>query len=350
MTEPFSLSALLLASSALVSGDLPLADRLRVLSPMFSPPPGAEVEIHPREVRDLGKKIAPGRLRGTIVVTPPRGHCLTIRRRIEAEDIEVCKRTPLTFTVDDLDKAGRLQWQVVTGDGDFGTPLEWRSPYRVAVIMPYGRDAKKPPTYKYIRDCRADVSRAIGRRVTVHLFSGETWTLRFPDNDDLLPQPDPIPNLVIELPSNLLQMSLSGKDGEGAPPPPPAPGNEAPAAPAKDAPPPKSEEHAPKAEHEGGGAGGDLANMMNIFGPGKDRDDRKVWAIGNRGAYRMSADHFESNGAVAASTKGDCHYVFGGSDEDPDTGRIECHDTAEFAEVFLPLTCLKDIRKKGRGK
>jgi hypothetical protein len=304
-------AALLPLAAALLAGEVPTAERLARLAPFFAPPPGSEVTLDARELRDLGKtrKVAPGRLRGWITVTPPQGVCLTVRRPGQGDE-EVCRRRRLSFQMDDLDKAGRLKWTVVTGAGDFGTELAWRSLYRVAVVTPDSKKLEDQPDYRYLGACDASDTPAAGRRIRLALLSGETWTVHLPDRDRLLPQPEAIPNL---------QLSISGgktsvKDAE------------------KDKKEKKADGEAP-AESEA------APNVPSQF------DDRSIWAIPLRGAYAMSADGFVPFSGLPHGLKGECRYNYQGPADDPETGRLECHDADGFKAVFLPLTCLKDLRQ-----
>lgn len=315
-----SLVALAL-SATLLKGDLPLAERVAKLAPFFSPKPGQVLELDPTERRDLGTRIKPGKLRGQITVSPPKGVCFTIQRLDSESDDVVCKRQVLTFSYDHLDKNGRLNWKVGTGEGDFGTALSWQSPYRVAIVTPFDKELSDPPEYRYIDRCEA-VKDDNGRRIVLGLASGERWVIRFPAKDELLPQPDPPPNLFMTTAQGRISVKDAAQnkkaEGSGHGSEPPKEG-EPPAEGAPPAPPP------PPA-------------------PPNELEDRGVWSIPLRNSYQMASSNFQPFGSVAPGGRGSCRYNFDGPEEDPTTGRIECHDVDGFKAVFVPLTCLRGIR------
>lgn len=307
-------------ATALLFGDIPEAVRIKKLAPYFSPRPGSAIQLSGDEVRDYGLVKDPRRLRGFIDIKPPARACLTITRNKDFSDTRVCKPKRLAFTLDDLDKAGRIIWKVTTGDGDFGTEIMWTSRYRVATVTPEGQAKSEPPVYKFIADCVASKGEA-GRRIELKFFGQKSpWIFRFPDQDTLVTQPAPIPNLQIVA----AQGKLSVKDA------------------------PQKEGGEGKGEEEGkehGETGGEHPALAKEQEPVVDQeDDRKVWAIPARGAFGMSAAGFLPFGSVPHGVKGTCRYIYQGATDDPETGRIECHDADGFDEVLVPLTCLKELR------
>ena len=277
----------LLVATAMFSGEVPASERVRKLSAFFLPPPGTELALSDREVRDFAGRVDPQLMRGFLTVNPPRGVCFTVRRDADTPDISICKSTQVSFLVTDLDRLGRLHWEVMTGEGDFGTELIWKTPYRAAVLTPIGADLGAIQ-YKFIKECRAFNS-AAGRRIEVALLSGETWAIDFPDKDEL-------PGSAIDAPE-----PVAGVDGE----------------PIKKQEPP------------------------NRF------EDRKVWAISWHGSHKMNSSAFQPTGSVAPGIiKGECRYTYQGTVEDPNTGRIECHQTDGYSMVYMPLTCLGRIKPK----
>lgn len=313
-------------AATLLKGDISLEKRVAKLSLYFQPTPGETLRLDEAEVRDLGNRIPPAKLRGDITVSPPKGVCFTIQRPGDDPDEYVCKATVLKFRYADLDKNGYLKWQVSTGEGDFGTPLSWRSPYRVAIVTPFNKTLADPPEYRFIKSCDAITDPEKGRRIVLGLLGGETWIIRFPDKDALLLQPDPLPNLIT---NSVTGTKTSVADAEK--------NNKK--AERKDT----EGEVAEKAEGEG-----EAKATKPVEAPQRpqDEDDRVVWAIPRRHAYTMPASNFQPFGSVAPGMKGECRYNFHGPVEDPATGRIECHDVDGFKEVFIPLTCLGQMQQK----
>lgn len=311
----------LVMTSALLAGDIPLAQRVEKLTPFFKPAPGEALAFNEAELRDLSKKIAPGKLRGQIVVTPPNGTCLTIQRNVKESDDVVCKKTTLTFRYNELDKNGLLNWKISTGEGDFGTPLTWHTPYRVAIVTPFDKSLDDPPEYRYVKQCTAINDPKKGRRIVLTMVDGEAWVVRFPAKDQLLLQPDPLPNLYM----NQTQGRISVKDAA------------------------ENNKHKDEAKGEHGGAKPEgehgEAPPQEPTAPKvpSEEEERASWSIPRRGTYTMPASNFQPFGSVAGGMNGECRYIDKGPAEDPSTGRLECHDVDGFKQVYIPLTCLGQV-------
>lgn len=317
--------AALILASALLKGDIPAEERVEKLTPFFSPKPGEELGFDATEMRDLGKKTPPEKLRGQVVVSPPPGTCFTIERDSRDSDDVICKKTTLSFSFSQLDRNGFLSWKVSTGEGDFGTRLRWRTPYRVAVVTPFDKNLEDPPQYRYIRHCDGLNDPAKGRRIVLTMVDGETWIVRFPAKDQLLAQPDPIPNLFMTQTQGRISVKEAAEANRQ---------KEAEAA---------SKDHG-KPEAEGHGAEATPVKAEEKDKAPSQDDDRALWSIPLRGSYTMPASNFQPYGSVAPGMNGECRYNFQGPDEDPNAGRIECHDVDGFKQVYIPATCLGQIR------
>ncbi len=309
-------------ASALLAGDVPTEQRIAKLTPFFKPPPGEALAFDEAELRDLGKKLAPGKLRGQVMVSPPKGTCLTVQRDPNESDDVVCNKTALTFSYSQLDKNGRLNWQVSTGEGDFGTRLSWHTPYRVAVVTPFDRSIEDQPSYRYVKKCDAFSDPEKGRRIVLTMVDGAAWVIRFPENDQLLVQPEAIPNLFMTQTQARVSVSDAAENNKQ-----------------------KEAEHG-EAKPAGEGAGEAKPAVAPEAPQAPDEhEDRLAWAVPRRGAFTMSASNFQPFGSVAPGMRGECRYTFDGPAEDPNTGRIECHEVDGFKQVFIPLTCLSRLRK-----
>lgn len=305
-------------ASAIFQGELREADKIKRLSKFFDPPPQSVITLMSHDVTNFGAKIAAERLRGMIRVTPPAGSCLTITRQPDVADERVCKSRALSFLLSDLDRYGKLRWRVSTGEGDFGTTLVWESPYRVIIAKELGEvtDSNRVKPFKFIASCSGKMDQ-LGRRIIVRLISGESWSIYFPDKDTLLDADD------------------------DTPPSPPAP----PLPPGKGEPPPK------EAKDEGHhGAKEEAPPPLPTPKAISRYDDRQVWAIPRTGSFTMPSSGFQSAGSVTPGiVGGECRYTYTGTSEDPDVGRIECHQVAGFNSLYLPLTCLREIRPTARS-
>ncbi len=323
------MSLLVLAATVtLLKGDLPQAAKVAKLGQFLAPKPDEVLALDAAELRDLKGRIPPERLRGKIEVKPPKGVCFTIQRSEASEDVYVCKRQFVGFTYNDLDKDGRLHWKISTGEGDFGTEVFWRSPYRVAITTPFDQTLNDPPVYKFIDRCEAKVGEGV-RRITVHLITGENWVIRFPATDVLLEQPDPLPNLYIVQVATKRSVKDAAEDKNR-----------------EEAQEKEKEEKKEKEDEEGEGkAQGAPPAPAAKIAP-QESDDRSEWSLSRRGSFTMNASNFQPFGSVAPGMKGECRYNFHGSETDPDTGRLECHDVDGFKQVYMPLTCIGELGSK----
>ena len=303
----------LIYGAALITGDLPLKDRLTLLSKHFTPKPGAEIAVDEYAAKEFGAKDRDrGLLYGIIEVSPPKGTCFTISTSEDRGDIEVCKKTPLRWRMQDLDRlTGKLIWKIKTGPGDFGTPVEWRTNYIIAKVIPSSKDfGEADSTPIFIRSCRAiaaDPSVGMGRRIELDLFSGKKWLIRFPERDEIIPTP-----------------------------PPPA------------TPPPIEDKKKP-AHGEGKGEGegeGEHAAPTPTPEPTPKPPAPEAWTLSTRRGFEMDVSGFLTGVSTPPGTKGKCRYQYDGAIGDFSSGRMECHYSDEFTYVYMPLPCIKYLQKK----
>lgn len=299
--------------AAVIAGDLPLNDRVNVLSKIFSPKPGAEIFVDDEAVKTFGAKdLERGLLSGMIVVTPPKKSCLTITVSPDRSDIEVCKKTPVRWRLQDLDRhTGKLHWSVKTGPGDFGTPLEWRTNYIIAKVIPSSKEFNEAnSTPVFIQTCKAlaaDPAIGMGRRIELTLFNGKKWLIRFPEKDTIIPMPTPVPT-----PPPVEEK----KSGHG-------------------------EEHGEKKTEE---HGGEHAPPKETPKP-TPTPIPEAWTLSTRRGFEMDVSGFLTGVSTPPGTKGKCRYQYDATIGDPNAGRIECHYSDEFTYFYAPLPCIKYLQK-----
>jgi hypothetical protein len=314
-----------------LSGDLPQLEKIRRLKPFFQPPLGDKIKVDPRELRDFDHEkstVNPLNLRGFIKVSPPKKYCFTITRHQDLPDDYLCKPKILSFTLNDLQKDGGIQWTIKTGPLDFGTVVEWKTPYRLASVMPENIE-KDAIVHKLIESCQAKKNTVLGNQIIIRFFGGEEWLIDFPEEDELLPQPMSTPNLYLAVaPKKGIPNSKKGASTETK------------ASETKEKP------TAPTATNtETSNAKGKQTTSHNSDDPIESEfDDREIWAIPKRSGFRMDGYRFMPRGPTTKWSKGECRYVYSGPPEDPETGRLECHDVDGFKEVYMPLICLKEFR------
>lgn len=251
--------------------------RENALRKYFQPPPGAVVDFSPRDMLD--DRISEFKKRGEIIVTPPKHQCLIVRRSDDMPDVNVCKRSVLTFTPEHLDERGQIKWRVISGKDDDGTDLTWKTHHRLARVIPAGSDKDTDSTLTLVMDCMQ--SRDNPREVIVTLFGGKRIVIDFPSEHTLASdQPPAMPNL------------FHGQDLN------------------PDAPTKKSEE----------------------------AETPYQWQIPRRDSYEMPSTRVRTAGAVEGG-RGRCRYRLRGAPKDPGIGVIECVETNMYDAFLIPLTC-----------
>lgn len=360
-------AAILILTPALFSATLPEAARIKRLAPLFLPQPGQAFKLIERDVREAKKNANALALRGQIMVTPPKGHCLVITVNEERDDEIVCKPRLLVFTLADTDRMGRLNFTVKTGDGDFGTPLSWQSPYRMAIVEPYTNAKEDPPRYRFIESCRGVRSDFHGRKLEITLLGGEQWVVHIPEHETLMPQPDPPPNLYLYSAAgkvSVAEAAKSKKDHEEVTENKEDEGKHEEKSEGEHG--AKHEENHEEAKAEGHGGGHSAGQGSSAAKPQPSADpdappdpaalshrnvnpndqkaDRLAWAVGARNSYWMNASFFQPNGSVPSGMVGRCRYNYDVGKDDPGVGRLECYEADIYRHVYLPVTCFKDIK------
>lgn len=297
----------LIYGAALITGELPLNDRLAILSQHFNPKPGAEIYIDDYAAKEFGPKDRErGLLYGYIEVNPPKGTCFTVTKDESLPDIEVCKKTKLRWQLKDLDRhTGKITWSVRTGPGDFGTPLSWKSNYIIAKVIPADKDFDEvSSTPVFIKTCRAiasDPGVGMGRRIELELVNGKKWLIRFPDKDTIIPMPTPVPTPAPVEEKKSGHGEPEGEHGAASPTPTPAPTPKPPAP--------------------------------------------EAWTLSTRRGFVMDVSGFLTGVSMPGGTKGKCRYQYENTIGDPDTGVIECHYSDAFTYFYSPLPCMKYLQK-----
>ena len=289
-----------LAGTLLAASTLTLPQQQKLVSPYFSPAPGETVSLDEEEVRNVGKR-SHFHLRGYITVTPPKGSCLLVQAHPERRDIKVCKKRRIPFLSGDLDDGGRVNWVISKPGTVANVPLSWKTPHRIAKVIPGMERLATLSRNRLILGCRGEKTKHT-RKVTLTLPNDEFWVVHFPKKDVLVDQPEAVPNLYLD----------SGFEG-GLP----------------------KEGDIPK------------ARPKEQFLIAKERAHEKepvqtYWAVPRRNAFVMSASNF-STSDTPDGIRGTCRYRLKGAPSDPESGVIECHDTDAFDVLLLHLQCAKSI-------
>lgn len=297
--------------------DASLADKTKVMAPFFNPAPGSIIAIDHKEKINRPEEL-PLPIRGYILVSPPKNHCFIIQRGPRLADQNVCQKTSIPFTLEELDEAGKINWLVTTQKNEPPLLLSWPTPHRVGTLVGEGR--WKDQDYQDIILSRCAVEKGPDKRdIRVTLMNGEEFVVQFPLKDTLLPQPPPIPNLIMPeedpiavIPKKKTQNDHGEKkdDGHGdshgkAEPPPP--------------PPKKRDEF----REEPGTPG-------------------KKWFLKPRDTFVMPSSAIRKEGSPAG-IQGECRYRLKNAPGDPQSGIVECYTTETYDYLRLVIPCTRDL-------
>ena len=271
----------------------PLEHDITLLKPYFKPTIGDFIYL--RNVRtDQSKKME--QLEGSILVSPPKNHCITIEKSLDEPDVIVCEPKEVAFKLTNIDPEGRVRWIIKTGK--VSTPVTWPTRYRIGKVVDL--KMKWPGRAKRIAvlDCKVVRNSTSGRRVYVKVSGQDWWTISFPSQDRLTNQPPPRKNLIVE---KIKQKQVVDKNIESESSPP------------------------------------------IIKRPKKKSKFR--WDIHPRDSFEMNGSNFITTSSNPKNSKGVCRYKYSHR-KDKNTGAIECHNVDAFKWVFLPLTCLPEITQR----
>lgn len=320
--------------------------RLRILNQFFQPNFSESLTLSQEFVSGYNHPFSLDKIYGFVKITPPKGICFTIRTQIHKNDVLICKTSQLKFFADEIDAKGRINWSVSTGSNDFGTDINWQTPYRIGKIVYYDMPWPGPAKNIIIRNCQAESKDITGRRIRVEVIGfHKPWVISFPNEDYLVDQPKPKPNLYYQIPSskaNFFKAEKGKKMKQGN----------------------ASEEAEETIEEfivpvrpnisasEARGLNSEKKTNINIFEQLKDQQmsNRKkvenVWQIHPRNTYTMNGSHFMSESSSPSGMLGRCRYNYSGFSSSLAEGVLECHDVEKFKWVLLPLPCLSSLQQK----
>ena len=313
------MKSLLLGSAvlkAIFPADTPLEQRQKMLRQYFSPVPGVETAVvDPEEISKPYKEKL--KIRGYIWVRPPKGRCLIISREKDTLDNFICKPTPLSFRLWDLDQGGKINWLVYQSQNDPGTKLSWQTPYRIANFIPLGRFEEGANIRSPIRSCKA-TSQNGQRKVTLEFFDGRTWYIPFPQKDMKIAGRKKDRNLYVRV--------MTNTDGKAHPED------------VSSGEPSSITEEDIKRKHK--------LLALKLSGKYK-KEEKKQYSFLIRPweAYEMNSSHvMESGGPMGLD--GTCRYRLKGARFDPSSGVVECFNTDSYDALFTHLSCSSQLQTK----
>ncbi len=272
----------------------------------FSPRPGSTVRFDPHEVADFGSR-DPFKLRGYIEVNPPPGTCFRIERREDIPDEKICGKKALSWNAHDILPGGIIRWNIRFYEKDPGGEFEWHTPHRIGEVIPPGERLPELSKPVLLLDCKVEVQTR-SRKIHIPLADGKTWSIQFPTKDSLAPNQKPEPNLYFQEKSG-----LGGISGES------------------------STDMDRKYSFDATKAHANARKKENVT---------TYWVIPTRDAYEMNSSNFLSSDSPSGAV-GKCRYRLA-QQLDQEEGFIECHHTADFDVIYLPLHCLPDLLRSSK--
>jgi hypothetical protein len=307
------------AAKNLLDPSWTMEKRLKTLEPFITPRPFQELTIADDVVKKLGKKDRnEGKLSGTIEVNPPQGHCLIFTRNPQEPDVKICKKQFIKWQLGELDlQNGSLKWSLRTDDpSDFGMPISWQTPYRIAKYIPSNFDFNEESSRPlFVRECLAlpeSPSEFLPRRIHLKLFTGDTIKINFPAFDKKIPPWEP--------------------------PPPPPPEDDK-----------KKKGHGEHGEHGDHGKDAKDGHGEAAAEPPpkkKDPPPMEAWTLSTRRGFEMPSSLVKTTIGIPGSKKGLCRYQFDAIQGQFENGRIECHYGEGFTYLYIPLSCMKNLKSE----
>ncbi len=332
--------ALAIAASLLYGAKAPEAERRQKLDPLFSPRPGAPLELERLSLLENSKR--PSYIRGQIWVKPPKGLCLIVRTDMKKPDQNVCKAKPISWEIDDLDAAGRLRLHVSTPEEwDDGLDMIWTSPYRLATLVAAGDKEAGSFEEVPIQSCKAKTVEN-ERSITLETFAGRKFFITLPEFDTpIASKQAESPNLIVNIDTAKTKEAEKAKAAEHGK-------DEHEKKDEHGAPEPAKDEHGPPKEAAKGGGTSVLGQLLTK-GYNQEAHQEEKFTLNTRHAYKMESGYFSETGAPRGMT-GICRYIFKNAPGDPDSGAIECHDTDTLDSIYVHVTCFSQLKVHEKPK
>lgn len=339
---------LLVAAAALFGRQTPEAERQLKLSTHFEPRPGQTLALD--RLSELENKVEPAKMKGTIWVSPPKGQCLIVRTDLQKRDQRICKKSPVSWTIDDLTALGHFKMKIlIEEDWDDGTWLTWNTNFRMGNFVDAGDKDTGNFSDILLRSCTATEVDG-DRSVVLDTFEGRRFRFTLPDVDTPVRAVDPsMPNLIVNIDSKKnadgttidkkAEEEKKAKEEEAAKQGKGGAHGEA-----------KAPEHPPEEASSGNkeGAkpnGGSVLGALLSKGYKTEEVQEVKFRLPVRGSYKMESGLFTETGSPKGMN-GECRYMFKNAPSDPKSGAIECHDTDTLDKVYVHVTCFSQLKER----
>lgn len=300
---------------ALFPPNTALQDRLRLLDPFFDPPLGSEIKADPAELRE--KRDRPLDIQGYVKISPPPGRCFILRKSPKEPDQNICKAKDVAFSMRELREDGSIQWLLIQGPNDSGTPIMWQTPYRLARVIELGQFDSAINKTIPIASCEAEEN-SFQRKLTLTLMSGQKWIVLFPEKDIPLAPERKIPNLFV-------RVLASATDGNWQP-------MEASSGGEFKGSDERSANYEPDSDRH-------ALLALRLSGRYKEIEDEVYrFNFEKRGSFEMNSSQVQERSAPIGMN-GLCRYRYQGAPLDPQSGVIECFNSESYDALYMHLTC-----------
>ncbi|NRA43635.1 MAG: hypothetical protein HRU09_01635 [Oligoflexales bacterium] len=301
--------AILISSNSLFDDAVPSAARRRVLSSYFKPSYRQTVEIDPHEIRERKYLNKPHLMKGYITVSPPKGHCFTIRVNPNRPGYRVCSAKKVPFKLADINGKGEITWTIITGPNDFGTQMTWKTSYRIGRVVDHKMVWPGPSRDLVVKSCRVKKRSKTDRQIILSFFYQGDWTIRIPASDRLVAQPKRgKPNLYVqqsEFASSFAKIAKAKAKKE------------------------QEEQTGTKTVPD------EIEEDPNTI--------ESTWQMHPRNAYSLPTNNVLLGADSPQGSRGKCQYRLDGHENDPASGVLECHSAGPYQWVYMPISCIGEL-------
>lgn len=260
-----------------------------------TPSNSSEVRWDPYTVRNAKFGTAAQTLRAYISLKPPAKTCILLQRTPDEPDLRICKTQAIAVRPQDLDAKGMITWRYWIGDNPNYQTVSWATPYRLSGWL----TLQETTTYNVHQivqlSCISSPGPKGSTRISLQFAPDLEWRIDIPKDLNLLPQPDPKPNLYI--------MSDTS--------------------------------------HQGGGV---QANGDSAASGDKDKEKDKPkdwvsWKIAARDSYLLPVEAVTIDDRNPNRIKGQCRINFGSAPHSQP--QFECQNTHDLRYFSAAIPCLK---------
>jgi hypothetical protein len=268
----------------------------------FTPQPPSGLTFDELQVDNLYGSFDFKNVKGSLTVTPPPGLCVRIYKSENIADEIICEKKMTTFSVEDLDAQGRVNWIVFIDKLKIEQKLTWQTNYRIGQIrFLTQKDSGSSPFI--LKECRREPSPQSKNRYRLTLLNGLEWLVIIPDrHKPAAPETLASPNLFIHKAGTHFSFKkLASGDGENTL------------------------------------SKGELSDEDS----GRKRAIQKYsdWSLPSPSSFLLPTNQIILSDSPPSGGNSSCWYNFGDTLKIHET-QIECHNTI-YEWVYFPAPCIQ---------